>query len=306
MTTPTLFVLTVLIGFVLVACPASSPSKPPADAMVPPSLCDTCTAKKCSTAAAACAGDKDCKSISACVEATSPCVGARADDPLCDDDCIKAACALKYPAGVSLYAKLQQCQSAAQCSNCSMPCADAISNMKCVIGEVCNYAAPTADNCKCIGLDAGVDASMKMPTAGSSGGCSANPTCALVDASVVNLALGKNITGPKTTSHTASGQTLNLCHYDTPAGSTDVDPVDIAYSFPLDMAGFKTLRATNRGPTTDLPNLGDAAFWTQPPGPMTYGVHDVVVLVGCVQIEVGGGASVDQLVVLAKKIIAKL
>ncbi len=147
---------------------------------------------------------------------------------------------------------------------------------------------------------------LEPSSGGDSGSCNANPTCALETASDVNMALAKNIVGPTARHNVTKGQILNLCHYDTDPATTDkVDPVDIAYGFPVTMADFKAGRATIMGPTTTLPNLGDAAFWSEPRG-MTYGVHSVVVLVGCVQLQVVGSTSVAQLVALAKKIISKL
>jgi hypothetical protein len=214
---------------------------------------------------------------------------------------------MKYPSGIALYSTLQQCLSGVQCGLCDQACKDENSNMKCVAGEACDLAAPTPETCKCRPFDGGVDASTNVPASGGDGGsCSANPTCALESASDVNAALSKNITGPTVRHNVSRGQTLNLCHYDTdPAVTTDVDPVDIAYGFPVTMADFETGRATIMGPTTTLLNLGDAAFWSEPQG-KTYGVHSVVVLAGCVQLQVVASAPVDQLVAFAKQILMKL
>jgi len=254
--------------------------------------------------------DADCAAIDACVNASSPCVGPNADDPLCDDDCIKGACVLKHPAAAALYAAWQSCQSGAQCGSCEKPCEPYTTPMqRCIVGEGCDLANPSPDACKC-SPDKGGSGTGGAPGDGSgdTADCSLQPTCALASADDVNAALGAGITGPVTKVVSDANVTMTQCHYDPDAGAVN-EPysVIITYWSPYSRsdydAGRSTYESTLMTGTSSVAGVGDAAFFAEVGKD---GVAQLTFLSGCVQIQIVGNASVDQLVALAKTIIERL
>lgn len=263
--------------------------------------CDSCVARQCAPQNAACAADTECQAINDCVAATSPCVGARMDDPLCDDDCVKLACIAKHLGAAMLYNTTQQCQSGAQCNVCMTPCASAITqNMKCVGNAACNLLAPNPSDCKCLPIDGGTDGLPDGIAGDGSNTCGATPTCDLASASDVNAALGANV-GAATTHVTTGPVQLTRCQYGAMPG------VEIAYWVPYTMsdylAGKANLESTLMVTTTSIPNLGDAAFYASVG---MNGVGTLVVLKGCVQFQISAVATSSQLISLAKTMLMKL
>ncbi len=280
----------------IAACTSSTPSAPL------PSACTQCVDKQCAAQNAACKANADCKAIVDCVEATSPCVGANADDPLCDDDCLKVSCGNKHPAGVALYSPAQMCQNSAQCGTCMKACADLVTPMqKCVAGSPCDITAPTPDSCKCTPFDGGTEGSTDARAGGDGqSGCGATPTCELASSKDVNDALGTTV-GSATTKVISGSVQLTQCRYGDSPG------VGINYWVPYGMSDYTAGRAQVESTlgitTTTVPNLGDAAFQ----GAVgTNGINLLVVLNGCVQFEITAAATPDQLIALAKAMLKKL
>lgn len=264
-----------------------------------PSACTQCVEKHCTAQNAACAASPECKAIVDCVDALSPCVGAHADDPQCDDDCIKAACANKHPSGVELYTATQTCEGNAQCGVCLDSCKVLV--QKCVVDEACNFDAPTPESCKCTPFDGGIEGGTDARVSGDGqNACGANPTCELASSKDVNGALGTNV-GGATTKVIGGPVVLTQCRYGASPG------VHIDYWVPYGMSDYLAGRAQVESmlmvTTTTVPNLGDAAFQ----GAVgTNGVNLLVVLKGCVQFEITAVAAPDQLIALAKAILLKL
>ena len=290
-----------VLSAAVAACTPTASSSPDASAPVTP--CDSCAAAQCASQNAACAANADCQAINDCVAMNSSCVGARMDDPLCDDDCVKMVCIAKHPNGGQLYYTTQQCQTGAQCGVCMVQCASAITqNRKCVLGPACNVLVPNPDDCKCLPRDGGPDG---MPDGMPGGGdgsntCNAKPTCDLASANDVNMALGTSV-GAATTKITSGAVQLTRCQY----GATPGPQINywVPYSMSDYLAGRANLESTLMVGTTTVPNLGDAAFYAVVG---QNGVETLVVLKGCVQFQITATASSDQLIALAKVMLMKL
>ncbi|HVV16387.1 MAG TPA: hypothetical protein VHH90_04215 [Polyangia bacterium] len=178
---------------------------------------------------------------------------------------------------------------------------------KCVAGEACDLANPTPEACKC-SPDGGVDGPDASPPDGqdNGGACSLHPTCALASASDVNAALGTAIAAPVMKVISDGTTTVTECHYDA-ADANNPGSVQISYWEPYAQADYQAGRSmyesTTMTSTSTVTTVGDAAF-TSAVG--KDGVQELTLLSGCLQIQLVGKTSADQLVALAKTIIKRL